>query len=120
MGTYKDNNYRFIENRASFYKVLDQAITKSEELQEDDAIKVVLLQLRAIKQWTENNQKPSDEDLASLCINRIVAQNFEPLRGRSKELDNWCQMVGEIEIYVGQWLSDEDFTTLNDEDVPWY
>lgn len=120
MGTYRDNNYKFIENRESFYEVLDQAISKSEELKEDDAIHVVLLQLQAIKEWTANDEKPPQDKLDSLCINRIIAQNFEPLRSRSEELDDWCQMVGEIEIYVKRWLSDDDFTTLDDEDVRRY
>lgn len=114
MGSYKDNNYRFIEGRESFYEVLDQAISKSEELKEDDAIHVVLLQLQAIKEWTANDERPSQEDVDSLCINRIVAQNFEPLRERSEELDDWCQMVGEVAIYVGDWPSDDDFNSLDE------
>lgn len=117
MGTFKDNNFRFIEGRDSFYEVLDQAIAKSEELKEDDAINFVLQQLNAIKDWTANDAKPSDEDLASLSISRVVAQYFEALRSRSEELDDWCQMVGEIEVYVEHWLSDEDFGTLDDEEV---
>lgn len=117
MGTYKDNNYRFIEGRESFYEVLDQAIAKSEELKEDDAINFVLQQLNAIKEWTDGDKQPAPEDLETLSINRVVAQYFEPLRERSEELDDWCQMVGEIEVYVGDWLSDDDFASLDDEDV---
>lgn len=119
MGTFADS-FRYIKDRKTFYETLDKAIAASEARPEDPGFARAALQMKAIKKWTKGNKQPSKKNLDSLDIDRVIAVEYEPLRAEVEEVDNWAEMVGEVVLYVGHWLDDDEFSEVDETDLPWY
>jgi hypothetical protein len=118
MGTFADS-FRYIKDRKSFFETLDMAIAASEARPDDPGFARAALQMKAVKEWTKGNRKPSKKKRDSLDILRVISMEYDPLRA-VKEVDDWAQMVGEVVIYIEHWLKDEEFSKVDRHDLPWY
>jgi hypothetical protein len=119
MGTFADS-FRHIKDRKSFYETLERAVTASEAYPDDPGFARAAMQMKAIKDWTKGDKKPSRKNYESLDILRVIAMEYEPFRAEVKEVDDWAQLVGEVVIYVKHWLGDDEFSEVDKFDLPWY
>ena len=119
MGTFAES-FRYIKDRKTFYETLDKAIAASEAVPGDPGFARAAAQMKAVKEWTANDERPSDEQVDSLDIDRVIAVEYEPLRSRFEKVDDWAKMVGEVLVYVQHWLDDDEFSEVDKFDLDWY
>lgn len=119
MGTFADS-FRYIKDRKTFYETLDKAIAASEAVPDDPGFARAAAQMKAVKDWTAGDEKPTDEKLESLDIDRTIAMEYEPLRAEFQQIDDWAEMVGEVVSYVQHWLDDDKFSEVDEFDLDLY
>ncbi|HEY4015790.1 MAG TPA: immunity protein Tsi6 family protein [Polyangiaceae bacterium] len=94
-----------ITSRAEFQRRLDRALVDAATLlarsPNFDPYQQIELQLRTLKQWTQNGREPTPEERKRITIGRIMAREFDP------QPEGWLQTIMDnlydIQGYVTVW-----------------
>ena len=110
--------HKYIQDRASFFGALDQAIADSRRL--DGAppgfapLETILHQLEMITAWTANGRPPTKDERRRITMGITVVRELEP--APTVELFQYTELIHELSFYFKLWWDDAEWAAMDDED----
>ena len=80
-----------------------------------EVYKTIRAQLDALAEWTSDGGDPTIEQRHSLTMGRLAQAEFETTDDPA--LIDFVAKVTELNFYASHWLDDDDWLTLDDEDL---
>ncbi len=112
--------YKHLQGRADFQPLLTQLLAKTRALLPPKAgqwpaIESIVMQLDAIRRWTDNGRDPLPDERASITIGKVVVRELEPAPDAS--MAEYNEQLVELCDYFKRWLSDEELASFDDDDL---
>ena len=111
-------DHKYIQDRADFLRVLDDTLAETRRIAgtrvDYPPIESILVQLDALKRWTDHGREPTPDERRTLAFGQIAARELEP--PQTDELQKYCEKLHELSSYVRLWLPDDELTALDPDD----
>jgi hypothetical protein len=110
--------HKYIQDRATFFEALDQAIADSRRLGGAPPgfalLETILYQLEMIKVWTANGRPPTKDERRSITMGITVVRELEP--APTDELFHYTELIHELSFYFKLWWDDAEWAAMDDKD----
>ena len=110
--------HKFIQDRAGFFRALDDAIADSRRLGGAPPgfapLETILYQLEMIKVWTANGRTPTKQERRSITMGITVVRELEP--APTDELFHYTELIHELSFYFKLWWDDAEWAAMDDKD----
>jgi hypothetical protein len=111
-------SHKYIQDRADFFHVLDDAIADTRRLGGGPPLRPplesILYQLEMMTVWTRNGRQPTKDERRSISIGELVVRELEP--AARDDLDEYMKHLYELTFYFKLWWDDAEWAGMDDKD----
>lgn len=112
--------YKHLAGRADFRPLLDHLLQETKKLLPPKvgdwpAMESIVMQLDAIRRWTDSGRDPADDERKSITIGSVVSRELEPAPNKDIALLN--EKLIELSDYFKLWLTDQELATFDEDDL---
>ncbi len=113
-------NYSHIQGRADFRPLLDHLAQETRKLLPPKAgdwpaIESIVMQLDAIRRWTDQGRDPSLDERKTITIGKLVVRELQP--APDKDIAVLNQQLMELADYFMRWLTDAEMAAFDENDL---
>ena len=112
--------YEHIGGRADFRPLLDHLIQETKKWLPPapgghPAMESIVMQLDAIRRWTDNGRDPTIDERKSITIGMILVRQLES--APTAEFEVLKKQLSNLADYVKRWLTDDEMAAFDMDDI---
>ena len=112
--------YKHLRGRSDFQPLLATLLAKTRALLPTKvgawpAIESIVMQLDAIRRWTDQGRDPLPDERASITIGVLVVRELEPAPDAA--MAEYNEQLVELTDYFKRWLTDEALASFDEDDL---
>jgi hypothetical protein len=112
--------YKHLRGRADFQPLLATLLAKTRTLLPTKvgawpAMESIVMQLDAIRRWTDHGRDPLPDERASITIGVLVVRELEPAPDAA--MAEYNEQLLELSDYFKRWLTDAELSSFDEDDL---